>query len=372
MWIIEKVAPALVVVLIVLHQHVPVGSVRAVEVDQPPGFSDINQNNHDHWVDHNNNEAANNMKSSHDDDEFYIDFEPKHQAHKLDEGHAHELQSTGDRSKESRLQSPSQGPMFNSFDYYTHDEDPEDDAVVDDLYNDLMRSSSLMMPSHRVDNPHHVDELHHADHPSQNYLSQVVPEPHYKDHEETYIDTSDPNNPKHVHVEQKSASVVRPNGASHERYEAKTATSLNGNSFHHHSSSSSSSSSYSSSLTSTGTGSSSSSSGNGNHHQQQLHQHIPDRPADIHQSFRHPLTALPAMRPKRPAPLFERGGHVVTGPVGRSSFGRDSLVDPFEDVLPSSTFSQLSNRMKHLSRKNVIKLKRRIEAAQRRLDRTPY
>lgn len=386
MWIIEKVAPLLLVVLFVLHQHVSISNVRATEVDHPPDSSeDNNHDKHEHGTDQSNNhngsndnhdEGKANTNTNRDDDEFYIDPEPKHDELKHD-GSKHEevdgrndTHSTGEDAKhQSRQQAPSRdASSFDSFVDY-HDNDG-DDAEVDDLYDDLMSSSSLMTPTHRIGHsPHHyVDHVDH--HSAQDYHTNTgIPEPHFEAHEDSYVDTSDPNNPKHVHVEQKSKSVVSPNGESHEHFESQTAKSLNGNSFHHHSSSSSSS--YSSSVTSS---SSSSSNNNGNiQHQHQYNQHISDHPTESFQSFEHPLTSLPQLRPPRPPlpPLPPRISHVLSSTHGFGSFGHDNLaLDSFQDS--SGTFSHISNRMKHLSKKNVLKLKRRIESAQRRLDRTPY
>lgn len=70
-------------------------------------------------------------------------------------------------------------------------------------------------------------------------------DPSNQEMEETYIDNSDPNDPKRVHVKNISKSTIDDNGFSHERQESVSSTSLgnNPNSFSHHSSSFSSSAS---------------------------------------------------------------------------------------------------------------------------------
>lgn len=106
-------------------------------------------------------------------------------------------------------------------------------------------SHPTIQPVEPIDPVEHVEHEDDFSFPSPP-LAPSLPEE--RNFEDSYIDTSDPANPKHVHIENRNWSKVDPNGYAQERHESKTETSLNNpNSYsrHHSSSTSSSSTSYS-------------------------------------------------------------------------------------------------------------------------------
>lgn len=90
---------------------------------------------------------------------------------------------------------------------------------------------------------HEYEREHHPSKPQTQYPDS----PKNEEFEDEYVDTSDPNNPKRVHIKKKVQSRVDPDGVSHEQHESMTSSSLGNDPNNYSHSSSSSSSSYSSS-----------------------------------------------------------------------------------------------------------------------------
>ena len=106
---------------------------------------------------------------------------------------------------------------------------------------------------HQLHHPTHHDlpDHHELDHDSdrddnfdEHHPSHT--EPIHEEYEDHYIDTSDPHNPKEVHIKSQVKSQIGPHAESHEHHESKTSTSI-GHSPNHFSQSSYSSSHSSSS-----------------------------------------------------------------------------------------------------------------------------
>lgn len=203
-----------------------------------------------------------------------------------------------------------------------------------------IRSGFTQFDSDDDDDDFHIGRLFESDDSEVNPSGGHREPPHVEKYQETYVDTSDPNNPRHVHVSGESKSIVQPNAVSH--YTSKTETAIGQNSYQRSSttSSSSSSSSFSSSR------SSSSTSPNGHS-------------VRTYQTFRNPLTPL-ILVPKLPLETSEQQNSETNHPYGP------------ENIKTSHNVPVRFPNMPPLSLSTRSKLQKRIGFAQRRLDKRPY
>lgn len=193
----------------------------------------------------------------------------------------------------------------------------------------------------------HLDRLFELDN-SQVGSHKTGVQPHAESYEQRYTDTSDPNDPKQVHVAGETKSIVQPNAASH--YSSKTETAIGQNSFKRSSStsSSSSSSSFSSSVSSSEIGP------NGHY-------------VRTYQTFRNPLTPL-ILVPKIPE---EPSPETIKSALPKAA--RRQQHSGIENIKVSNNVPhRFANNMPPLSLSTRRKLRKRIGFAQRRLKQRPY